>query len=167
MHQAFSENQQATGQAQCSFEYYYKVFSSLNISFSSPENDLCKTCLTHEKSHPKPQSQEPTDDHLHDCSDCSACSEYVEHKTRAAQARAALDADTERMKNDDRIFVATVDMQKSLCMPKIPTKDYFFSRKVVLFNETFASPGKDAPAMAVLWHEGELEEKLTTWPVHT
>ena len=159
MHQVFNESQQASGQDQCSFQYYYKVFSSMNISFSSPENDLCKTCLIHEQAHPPLQAS--ADDLPHNCSTCNchACSGYVEHKTRAAQARAALNADTERMKNDDQVLVTTVDMQKTICMPKLPTKDYYFSRKLVLFNETFASPGKDAPAVAVLWHEGEAGRK--------
>ena len=61
------------------------------------------------------------------------------------------------------IIVSTVDMQKALCMPKMPTNDYYFSRKLVLFIETFASPGKNAPATCILWHEGEAGRKKSSF----
>ena len=50
-------------------------------------------------------------------------------------------------------------MQKALLMPKCDTKEYYSSRKLVLFNETFAKPGKNAPAWTILWHEGEAGKK--------
>ena len=51
-------------------------------------------------------------------------------------------------------FAAPIHALTSIILvPKLSTKDYFFSRKLVLFNMTFASPGKDAPAHCVLWHE--------------
>ena len=49
----------------------------------------------------------------------------------------------------------TVDMQKAIPMPKTPVKDYYFSRKLVVFNETFAEPGKNSKATCFIWHEGE------------
>lgn len=44
-------------------------------------------------------------------------------------------------------------------MPQLVTKAYYFSRKLVLFNETFAQPGKNKRAVCVLWHEGESGRK--------
>lgn len=41
----------------------------------------------------------------------------------------------------------TVDIQKVITMPKLGTKDFFFSRKLVLFNENFAELGKNKPAI--------------------
>ena len=32
---------------------------------------------------------------------------------------------------------------------------YYFSRKLVLFNETFSTPGENGEAVCVLWHECE------------
>ena len=45
-------------------------------------------------------------------------------------------------------------MQKALLMPKLDIKDYYFARKLVLFNETFAQPWKNGTAWTLLWHEG-------------
>ena len=53
------------------------------------------------------------------------------------------------------VVVVTVDMQKGISMPKTPINDYYFSRKLVLFNETFPEPGKNGKATCYIWHEGE------------
>ena len=41
--------------------------------------------------------------------------------------------------------------------PKTSLKEYFFKRKLILFNETFAPMGekKDQETLVVLWHEGK------------
>lgn len=148
LHNVF--NQGHVGET-CSYSYFHSVFLSLNISFSAPENDKCVKCEEHKRVHPIPEE--------HNCIECGCeeCMLYQPHKKHASEAREALHLDTDRMK--DGVEVATVDMQKVLQMPKVPSKDYFFSRKLVLFNETFACPGKDNDAMCILWHEGEAGRK--------
>ena len=138
----------------CSYSYFFGVFTSLNISFSQPENDMCEKCELHKQKHPAEE--------VHNCLECGCdiCLVYTPHRVHAAEARDALHFDTELMKNDpDKVVVVTADMQKVIQMPKIPTKEYFFSRKLILFNETFATPGKDNEAICVLWHEGEAGRK--------
>lgn len=155
IYRTFSDELISRGEKTCSFPYFYKVFKQQNISFAVPENDLCTKCMKHKQAHP--------DDDTHDCSSCScaSCIGFPEHKQHAHQARKGLAKDTQRMEcNQNDVIVTTVDMQKALCMPKLPIKDYYFSRKLVLFNETFATPGKvNTSATAVLWHEGEAGRK--------
>ena len=106
--------------------------------------------------------QEHSAEEAHDCLECGCdkCKVYSPHRIHAAEARDALHYDTELMRNDpDNVYVVTADMQKVIQMPTIATKDYFFSRKLILFNETFATPGKDNEAACVLWHEGEAGRK--------
>ena len=134
----------------CSYTFYFRVFQSLNISFAQPLNDLCNKCLEHNHAH------SAEDDHSCSLCDCSACIGYEEHRQHAQQARDALDLDTKKMENDTKVIVTTVDMQKAITIPKVPTKANFFSRKIVVFNETFASPGKNAPTV---WHKGEAGRK--------
>ncbi|XP_033629274.1 uncharacterized protein LOC117305910 isoform X2 [Asterias rubens] len=140
------------GEVVCSYTYYFGVFQSMNISFAQPENDLCKKCMEHNHTHSELE---------HSCTtcDCAACSGFQKHKNDAEQARQALHLDTKKMEEHNKVIVATVDMQKAITIPKVPTKDHFFSRKLVVFNETFACPGKDGQATCVLWHEAEAGRK--------
>ena len=148
MYTNFKENAQHEFGHMCSYTYYLQIFQSRNISFTTPTNDLCKICFVHGKSHPEDG---------HECStcECSECLVYPSHRLHAAQARSALHDDMQRMTTDEKLLVATVDLQKAITIPKVPTRDHFFSRKLVVFNETFASPGKEGQTTCVLWHEAE------------
>ncbi len=154
MHKMFVEQQTARNAQTCSLAYYFGLVKAKNISFAMPENDLCERCLKHKKDH-------PDEDHECETCECSSCDGYTLHRQHAAESRAALAEDTLNMeRNPTTTAVYTVDMQKALLMPKLPSKDYYFSRKLVLFNETFAKPGKTDPAaITVLWHEGEAGRK--------
>ena len=154
MHKLFNDEQEEKDK--CSLTYYFGIFKALNISFAMPENDLCDRCMKHATKHPE-------EGPYHNCSncECSPCDNFIRHKENYVEARTALHEDTRRMEEDPcTIGVFTVDMQKALLMPKMPNKDYYFSRKLVLFNETFAKPGKvDTSSTTVLWHEGEAGRK--------
>lgn len=153
MHRQFCDKRTKENGTVCSYVYYLQIFTSLNISFTQPENDLCDRCHIHDNAHPK------SEDHMCSTCNCDACSAYPEHKLRAHLARAAMTEDTSRMENDDSLLVVSVDLQKAITMPKVPTKEHFFSRKIVLFNETFACPKKNGPVVCVLWHEAEAGRK--------
>lgn len=45
-------------------------------------------------------------------------------------------------------------------MPLLNTKEYYFSRKLVLLNESFVPLGKNKQAVCVVWHEGESGRKV-------
>ena len=128
MHKNFN----ATHETQCSYTYYHHILTSMNISFSSPENDLCKRCFSHEKAHPTPQLSptQAAETSQHSCLECGceSCDEgYEEHKRHAREARECLRDDTEKMQaSQNDIIVTTVDMQKAISMPKVPIKDYYF-----------------------------------------
>ena len=95
-------------------------------------------------------------DHSCEACGCELCVGFEEHKENARTARESLWEDTKRMQESpEDIVVVTVDMQKGISMPKTPIKDYYFSRKLVLFNETFSEPGKNGKATCYIWHEGE------------
>ena len=61
--------------------------------------------------------------------------------------------DTEHMASGEPFTVTSVDMQKALLMPKLEVKDYYFSRKLVLFNETFTTPGSNEESLCIVWHK--------------
>ena len=134
----------------CSYSYYRSVFDSCNISFAIPSTDLCQKCEEHRQKH-----KDGPEEHLCANCNCEDCEAYHEHKDRASQARKAMDDDSAQMDGDNTIVVVTADMQKAITMPKMATKDHFFAKKLVLFNETFASPSKKGPKLCVIWHEGE------------
>ena len=152
MYSNFVNAHRGQNNMQCSYSFYQKIFLALNIGFSTPSNDLCKTCAVHKTMHPEAE---------HDCGscDCDVCAHYPKHREDASQARKALHEDEGKMENDDSIVLATTDMQKAITLPKMPTKDHFFSRKLVIFNQTFATPGKNKDCTCVLWHEEQAGRK--------
>ena len=149
LHKEFVE----THNKECSYHFFLKVFRKMNISFAAPSCDLCQVCEHHKQIHP---------DIDHTCSDCGCdeCLSFTSHRQRAEEARHSLHVDMEKTEDPD-VFVVTADMQKVLQMPKLECKDYFFSRKLVLFNETFCAPGKNGPATCILWNEEEAGRKAS------
>ena len=57
----------------------------------------------------------------------------------------------EKLKPDEIAF--TADMQKVLLLPKSTTKNHFFVRRLVVFNETFACMSGSLPDFCILWHQ--------------
>lgn len=83
--------------------------------------------------------------------------EYPNHVLNKTESRKSLEDDLKNQCTTRKVF--TVDMQKAICMPKLTIKEYYFSRKLVLFNETFVPPGKNEDAYCIVWHEGESGRK--------
>jgi hypothetical protein len=75
----------------------------------------------------------------HDCElcGCTQCQVYLTHKVNKNKISEELHSDS-TLKNNNEYLMVTMDLQKALLMPKVPTKDSYFSKKFVLFNETFA-----------------------------
>ena len=161
MHTDFIQNKSL----KCSYQYYHQIFHTLNITFSPPSNDKCKRCDDHERAHPKPTTasthESANEEHKCEECECDLCEGYIDHRKNKQQAREALEKDTTLMEEatDGSIIVTSVDMQKGISMPKLPVKEYYFSRKLVLFNETFASPGKNTTTTCFLWHEASAGRK--------
>lgn len=129
----------------CSRTYFDTIFDSLNISFSRSSNDKCSICEAHRNKGD------------HECQG-ESCQAFIDHKNRSKIAREEMLADSHRAKTDN-IKVISVDMEKVLQMPKLNVKEAFFSRKLNLFNETFADVFSGGMAYCFLWHEEEAGRK--------
>lgn len=138
----------------CSIKWFSTIFHSLNISFDSPQVDKCSVCESH------------VIQGDHECNE-STCFQYIAHKERSRKAREEMKAD--EVRSSGNVKVVSVDMQKVLLLPKLSIKEAFFSRKLVLFNETFCDVSKNGEAVCVLWHEGDAGRKaknITTTYIH-
>lgn len=151
LYREFGTHCQENNIKSCSWPFFFKIIKKLNLSTAMPKQDLCTLCHNHKERHGT--------DTEHICSECECemCKKYIIHYVNKTLSRKLLDEDEKSQNESKRVF--TADMQKAICMPKLTIKDYYFSRKLVLFNETFASPGKDKQAICVLWHEGESGRK--------
>lgn len=147
----------------CSWSAFHKRIKMKNISTQQPVQDKCPKCEAHDVAHPKPKlprDENVTDHSCHECN-CEVCFLYPQHLDNKNISRAHMNADNkDAEKENSGIAIFTVDMQKCITMPQLNNKDFFFSRKLNLFNETFAGIGKgNKPATAMLWHEGESGRK--------
>ena len=79
------------------------------------------------------------------------------------EARQAMADDTARMEDKGELTCGNGRCAESYYNAKTSYKknNNFFSRKVVLFNETFASPSKNGQAICILWHEAEAGRKAS------
>jgi hypothetical protein len=84
---------------------------------------------------------------------CVICVNAKAHLERAAQARNEynhLDSIT-----DVSCKVYAADMQKIILLPKMTTKEHFFTSRLVTFYETFAclNPTTEDSDLVIVWHE--------------
>lgn len=171
IHSRFNTMKASKKEKKGSWAYFHAILKTMNLSKATPSQDDCTKCTEHNIAHPKtsvlPNDTENNSENTpnetinnpHDCASCSckSCSDFVQHRViNKAVSRNHLHEIQDICKNSDgKRAIFTVDMQKVILMPKLSTKDYFFSRKLVLFNETFAAPGINQPSYCLLWHEGE------------
>ena len=127
-----------------SYEVYQKVFRGENIGFARPNQDECDVCRN-------AQDHQKTLPENHESETCEVCQNWEKHKQRAESAREAYADDRANMQAEtEEVF--TADMQKVILLPKLKTKMHFFTSRLVVFNETFASlSGRND--LTVLWHE--------------
>ena len=132
-----------------SYSLYQKVFREMNISMTKLGNEECEECqkyFIHKETHKE-------------CDSCEICDLYRAHKARAEIARKKYKDDADALKKDDEVIVSA-DLQKVIMLPRIEMfKTAIFTRRLCLFNETFAEVGKkklkkEKNNKAFLWHEG-------------
>lgn len=145
MHKLFLDQQ--LDKPCCSYDYYRKVVDKLNISFTKLGHEKCEKC---EKFHK----------HIHilenENSSCQECTEYAKHKQFYTQARIHYNAD-KLLPDDPRHPIVSADLQKVIMLPRMEQfKEVLFTRRICVFNETFAPLGGSAtlPVFTSLWHEG-------------
>ena len=98
-----------------------------------------------------------THDNNDDTEECTLCKSWQQHieSARLSRERYLLDSEDNNYDNHEAHF--SVDMQKVIMLPRLPgNKTAIFTRRLVLFHETFAPLGrssKDHPVLGTLWHE--------------
>ena len=126
-----------------SYDKYRKVFQLQRITFGSPEADICDLC-EFSKRHLK-------EAHPPNMPACLDCGRIGLHRKFSVLCRTKSEQDAnEPVSGDTAIF--SVDMQSVLLIPIMKGKNYFFTSRLVCFNETFGALA-NARDIAVLWHE--------------
>lgn len=105
--------------------YYKKVFyEDFNLRFKVPKKDTCKKC---DHYFVKAKTATGIDRQIND-------EWHKTHVNRADFLRKQMNDDLERAKIDDEIETLTFDLQKVLCLPKIPTNIVYYLRQLNLYN---------------------------------
>lgn len=134
----------------CSYDKYRKVVQELNISFCKLGEEQCEMCLIQSKH----RCEALTTDSSLKNSDCAECQQSLEHKELVAKVRQLYTLDKDSPCPADHSYY-TVDLQKVLMMPRLPgVKTAVFTRRLVVFNETFAPLKSLDNTVSILWHEG-------------
>ena len=89
---------------------------------------------------------------------CDICTRWKLHATRAKISREEYRRDVNRNKSENSIYFAS-DMEKVIMLPRLPgLKKVIFTKRVILFHETFAPLGgtknDQKKPVGVIWHEG-------------
>lgn len=133
-----------------SYEVYRSVLKSMKISFSKLGHEECESC---EKYNLHKTSHSQDDAVRKNCENCNA---WDEHKKMYTAARENYKKDVELSKTDTNTLFYSVDLQKVIMLPRIDGfKSVLFTRRIVVFNESFAPLGKvqNSFPFAALWHE--------------
>ncbi|KAL5236485.1 hypothetical protein ACI65C_003895 [Semiaphis heraclei] len=125
-------------------ETYRGVLKELNISLKSPISDKCEDCTNYanliENSIDENEIEELT-------------TKLEQHKIKAFQANTMYKEDA-NINTCSTTKVFSMDLQKILLLPMIPdSKTCFFTSRLIVFNETFASLRPKGKSHCVLWHE--------------
>lgn len=129
------------------------MIKTMNVSFHMPTNDSCDECEnfknllteTPENDEKFAQIQAERDAHV-------SLAKSARQRYRAAAAE----------KEIPRKRIFAVDLQKVMLLPYMPrNKSAAFTRRLLTFNETFATIKEDSvfPSITCLWHEAISDRK--------
>lgn len=151
MHEEFKKEKQS----EMSYDTFNQIFKSMNISMATLGHEECEICETHEL-HMKICTCETT---------CEISQAYRSHKDKYTKARIEYQKDSHSQHGRDEIFLSA-DLQKVIMLPQMECfKEAIFTRRLTVFNETFAELGSGKRDYAVLWHEaisGRQDEDLAS-----
>ena len=160
MHNDFKEN----GSGLIHYSTYAKVVQSMNISFAKLGEEECETCEAYrlhvhdeEGNGPLPEVDEEKCEKYRNplpIPSCTKCHDWAHHIVRVDIARALYRKDgKESVQGGDPVYSA--DLEKVIMLPRLPgNKTAVFTRRIVLFNETFAPAGGHGSPLGYVWHEG-------------
>lgn len=156
------------------YSVYCKILKEMNISFAKLGVEECEQCdafplhktevlKNDEKGEVllKKTKNKASNNHDWKCSDldCFTCLNYNVHVNNYNEARIDYNNDKElQKKNQDTIYMST-DLQKVVLLPRLPGyKKCLFTRRLIIYNQTFAPIGKfkttKKKPVGNLWHEG-------------
>ena len=145
MHTNFNEASAKAGKSGVSYQRYRRVVADMNIGFTKLGEEECEICNLNDK-----HANDNTDDTA-ECTLCKSWQQHIENATLSRE-RYRLDSENNRYSNNEAHF--SVDMQKVIMLPRLPgNKTAIFTRRLVLFHETFAPLGrssKDHPVVGIL-----------------
>lgn len=126
-----------------SYNLFYKIFKTMNISMTVLGNEECETC-------------EKMTKHKDNCTCenlCTYFTHFIQHKRKFIRARKEYKTDSDLPKGPNVTRVAA-DLQKVIMLPRIDHfKQAIFTKRLCVFNETFTELGKSGKSYAVVWHE--------------
>ena len=138
----------------------------MNISVAKHGEEECDTCEKYnfhehdfERVDEGPVSNIVVDfdkllqkDHPKADDNCKQCSDWQIHISKANLARNAYREDKKKQGNANEQYFAA-DLEKMIMLPRLPgMKSAIFTRRIILFNETFAPLGHGKP-YGYIWHE--------------
>ena len=141
--QSMYEDFKIKTESKISYLTFYTIFKKMNISLAHLGHEECELCETHEL-------------HKKNCTCVTLCdiSKYVLHRKRYKKARMEYTTDSKSKHSDDEIFTSA-DLQKVIMLPQMECfKEAIFTRRLTVFNETFAELGSGKRDIAALRHEG-------------
>ena len=137
-----------------SYNAFYKIFKTMNISMTLLGHEECEICELHEL-------------HKNVCSCELMCdiSKYLKHRRAFVRARKEYKDDSKSQHLPNEIYTSA-DLQKVIMLPRMDDfKTAIFSRRLTVFNETFAELGTGKCDFAALWNEaiaGRQDEDLAS-----
>lgn len=135
-------------------ESYRSVLKMLNISLKKPNSDKCEDCFTFMNKIENSQVEDEIE---------VLKTKLEKHKSKASKANYLYKMDANINIITTRVY--SMDLQKVLLLPILPeSKTCFFTSRLVVFNETFASLKPKGNSICVLWHEaiaGRKGENIT------
>lgn len=134
MHQDYLSN---PNNKQISYEMYRRTLDKMNIGFYEVGADKCGYCVE--------MDLNPTDENL-------ALKDKHLQQVRITREKYRADGDLANQNTNIKVFAA--DLQRVFLLPRMPKiKDSFFTSRLIVFNETFASLSKKGEHCCILWHE--------------
>jgi hypothetical protein len=146
MHKEFTEEG-----GKCTYNMYYKVLKTLNISFTKLGNEECESCVEFFQ-----HCQQSGHTKCNINSECTFCCTWNDHIQRAGISRHHYKLDKSRPPNADERIVS-VDLQKVIQLPRMESlKKAIFCNRIIAYNESFVPIGKKSSMapFAVMWYEG-------------
>lgn len=131
----------------CKIDTYREVLRNMNISLCQPKSDVCEECTA------LTNNLQPNGDG----SDNSSAEKLNLHRQKAEKAIMEYKKDShEAAQNEPSKRIYSMDFQKVMLLSIMPEcKSSFFTSRLVVFNQTFATLNSNASnkSYCVVWHE--------------